>query len=75
MLAVPANPTWEASTIIGPFLSGIAVATAYAAQWGPAAAGQSSILPGLVTAGMLGVILESSVEKKGGPDEGGLDVD
>ena len=54
MLAAPAIPTWEASTI-GPFLSGIAAASAYAAHWGPAASGQR----GLVTIGTPGVTLES----------------
>ena len=33
MLAAPTIPTWQASTI-GPFLSGIAAASAYAAHWG-----------------------------------------
>ena len=54
MLAAPAIPTWEASTM-GPFLSGIAAASAYAAHWGPAASGQR----GLVTIGTPGVTLES----------------
>ena len=54
MLAAPAIPTWEASTI-GPFLSGMAAASAYAAHWGPAASGQR----GWVTIGTPGVTLES----------------
>ena len=54
MLAAPTIPTWEASTI-GPFLSGIAAASAYAAHWGPAASGQR----GLVNIGTPGVTLET----------------
>ena len=66
MVAVPANPSWEASTsLVVPLLSGIA---ACAAQWGQAAAsgqGSSTLLPGLVTSGTTGVTLESVQSRAG----------